>query len=144
MDIVLSQFYIEAGANFPFTHVFQQKISREISKLVETTEEFTSKYGADFTIIIRISAKTLIDAIEFRGPTIFKRDKDVEYTMFLPYTPLANEVANSGSYEAPFHNILEGAAECPERLGLECSKLRAEFSGITRRFLDDKTIRSTV
>jgi len=53
--------------------------------LVTSSIEFENKYGADWNIIIRISAKAGLSENELRGPTVFKKDKDLEFTIFLPY-----------------------------------------------------------
>ena len=85
MNIHVSQIYPEAGVNYPFTHRFQQFLSRALTESVAPSANFVALYGDGFDLIFRMSAKSGIDRPECRGPTVFRRDKDVEYTIFLPF-----------------------------------------------------------
>jgi hypothetical protein len=91
MRVHFGQIYIEPGITFPFSHHFQRRLAEEITALVKPSETFTKKFGADWELMFRISAKTQIDENEIRGPTIYKRDKNVEYTVFLPFDVIAHE-----------------------------------------------------
>ncbi|MCA9195620.1 MAG: hypothetical protein KDB03_27800 [Planctomycetales bacterium] len=85
MNIYVAQIYPEAGVNYPFTHQFQQFMSKTLTDSVPKSEAFAEKYGGDFDLMFRMSAKSGIEQPEIKGPTVFKRDKDVEYTIFLPF-----------------------------------------------------------
>lgn len=85
MNVYVSQVYPEAGASYPFTHRFQRFVSKAITDRITSSDSFVRKYGEDFDLIFRMSAKSGIQNTEIKGPTVFKRDKDVEYTIFLPY-----------------------------------------------------------
>jgi hypothetical protein len=85
MNIFFGQIYIEPGITFPFSHKFQKLISEEVTKNTSPSAYFKNLYGGDWDLIFRISAKQEIDNLEIRGPTKFKKDCDVEYTLFLPY-----------------------------------------------------------
>ena len=87
MNLYVGQVYIEAGANYPFTHLFQRFIHKKLTESVRPSAMFTQKYGDDYDVIFRMSAKSGIERSEIRGPTVFKRDKDVEYSIFLPFRP---------------------------------------------------------
>lgn len=88
MPIYFAQFYIEAGVSFPFSHLFQCRLSDEVTTLIAPSAFFAERYGDDWDLIIRISAKSAIQNTEVRGPTVFKRDKDVEYSIFLPFSTI--------------------------------------------------------
>jgi hypothetical protein len=85
MKVSISQIYIEPGVSFPFSHHFQRLFSGEITALVVPSVKFIEKYGSDFALIFRMSAKQDIQGNEIRGPTVFRKAKDVEYTIFLPF-----------------------------------------------------------
>ena len=85
MEIYFSQIYIEAEATFPLSNHFQKFLSKEITSLAAPSEQFIKQYGEDWNLIFRISAKKDIDATMICGPTAFKKQKDVEFTIFLPF-----------------------------------------------------------
>ncbi len=85
MKIHFGQIYIEAGASFPFTHKYQLAISENVSKLVVPSDSFVSLYGQDYELMIRVSAKKGLKENEIKGPTVFKKEKDIEFTIFLPH-----------------------------------------------------------
>src|SRR5204862_71635 len=78
--------YIEVGVNFPFNYLFQRFLGKEITALVEPSTKFIKKYGSDYELIFRISAKKSLVDNEIRGPSVYRKDKHVEYTVFLPYS----------------------------------------------------------
>jgi hypothetical protein len=137
MKIFVCQLYIETGASFPFSHHFQLLVSDRVTNLVKTTNEFRERYGAVEKVVVNVSAKTSIANVELRGPTRFKKTNSIEYTVFLPYTILQEEVARSSSFEAPICQILVGTADALERLGLDCSRFRLEIDSLLRTIMAD-------
>ena len=85
MKVYFGQFYIQPDVTFPFSHRLQRRLAEEITGLVTPSAIFTREYGSDWELMFRISAKTQIDDNDIRGPTVYKRDRDVEYTIFLPF-----------------------------------------------------------
>ena len=47
MNVYVSQIYIQAGVNFPFSHHFQLHLSQELTKRVEPSALFINTYGED-------------------------------------------------------------------------------------------------
>src|SRR5687767_1993286 len=107
MQVHICLFPVEAGAEFPWNYRFQTYISEEVTSLVEPGPWFSAKYGDDWELIFNISARwspnedgtergeELTESaqaklaryrsftpeprrVEIRGPTVFKKDKDVE------------------------------------------------------------------
>jgi len=97
MRIYFGQIYIEAGVSFPFSHIFQHRLSEEVTALATPSPLFVKKYGDDWDLMFRISAKAALRDTEIRGPSVFKKDKDVEYSIFLPFTIIraAEDVART-------------------------------------------------
>src|SRR5438128_660345 len=99
MKVHFGQIYIEPGVEFPFSHLFQRYLAKEVTALVVPSGKFIEKYGSDFELMFRISAKNGIQDNEIRGPTVFRKAKDVEYTVFLPFDII------SGTHDVP-HSAL--------------------------------------
>jgi hypothetical protein len=85
MNISVGQIYVEAGVSLPFSHLMQIWLGQQLSTLVLLTPDFAKVHGTDFALVIRISARKGLKENDVKGPTVFKRTKDVEYTLFLPY-----------------------------------------------------------
>jgi hypothetical protein len=85
MKIWFGQIYIEPGVSFPFSYRFQHRLSEEVTALVLPSAKFIDTYGSDFELMFRISAKRGIEDNEIKGPTVFRKSHDVEYTVFLPF-----------------------------------------------------------
>ena len=88
MKIYFGQIYIEAGVSFPFSFLFQRHLSDVVTELTTPSPMFLKKYGDDWDLIFRISAKSAIQDTEVRGPTVFRKDKNVEYSIFLPFSSI--------------------------------------------------------
>jgi hypothetical protein len=85
MKLAFSQVYIELGAGFPFSVHFQRLLTNEVTALVRPSGEFVEAYGDMLELGINVSAKHHLDTSEIRGPTVFKKSKAVEFTIFLPF-----------------------------------------------------------
>ena len=116
MKVHFGQIYIEPGVTFPFSHHLQRRLSTEITSLITTSETFTAKYGADWQLMFRISAKSKIHEIEIKGPTVYERDKDVEYTLFLPFDVIAHE---DNASQMALQLLLKGCCDVFRELGFD-------------------------
>jgi hypothetical protein len=92
MKVFVSQLNIQPGVSFPFSHVMQSLLHETLSALAVPSPAFTDKYGADFNLIVRLSAKREPKQNEIKGPTVFKKEKEVEYTLFLPFEAIIEQV----------------------------------------------------
>lgn len=120
MKVWFGQIYIEAGVSFPFSHHFQLRLSQEVTALVVPSPKFLNKYGENFELMFRISAKEALEDNEIRGPTVFKRTKDVEYTVFLPFTVIMQQA------DAPKHALkylLKGVCNVFDQLEIDTTNL---------------------
>ncbi|MCW1926492.1 hypothetical protein OKA05_28330 [Luteolibacter arcticus] len=123
MNVYFGQIYIEPGVEFPWSLRFQRQISDEISPLISASESFIGKFGGDWSMMFRISAKQEIDCVEVRGPTVFKKSRSIEFSLFLPFDiiPRGDEFARP-ALNFLFDGIQEGFAE----VGIEAAKLEAQ------------------
>ncbi|WP_406694612.1 hypothetical protein V5E97_26440 [Singulisphaera sp. Ch08] len=137
MKIGFSQIYVEPSACFPFSHLFQRRLSEEVTALVEPSALFVERYGEDFELMFRISAKQALDDTEIRGPTVFKKTKDVEYTTFLPFAVIMRQA------DAPRHAIiflLKGVYEVFDLLDISKFKLLDKQAELIEGICSDPTM----
>lgn len=82
-----------------------------------------------------MSAKEGLARPEIKGPTVFKRDKDVEYTVFLPFDRSVDMDVNTLSRALDL--LLSSMIEILEELDMTTTGLSAELSAIIDRILGD-------
>ncbi len=121
MRVIVSQLYPEARTWFPFTQFFQSKLSDWLSQKASMWQVFDETYGTDYTLIFRMSAKRDISQTEIVGPTVFRRTKDVEYTIFLPF---------DGSLSYDNQDLLLAATRCVTAVSEILTKLQICVDGI--------------
>src|SRR5262252_8362153 len=97
MKVHFGQIYVEPGITFPFSLHFQRRLSDEVSALLAPSAKFIQQYGENWELMFRISAKRTIHDCEIRGPSVFKKDKDLEFTIFLPFDVIQSEVSSTRS-----------------------------------------------
>jgi hypothetical protein len=127
MEIAFSQIYIEAGVAFPFSYRFQHYISRKVMAAVTPSATFREKYGRDFDLVFNVSAKTGTNDNEIRGPAVFKKTKDVEYTIFLPFDVISRkrDVPRSA-----LQFLLKGTCSVLEALDIDTTRLKKQQDSI--------------
>ena len=91
-----------------------------MTDLVQPSPLYLERYGADFELMFRISAKRAIQNIEVRGPTVFKKSKDVEYTIFLPFAVI---MSHADAPRRAIDFLLNGVCEVFDALEISSAKL---------------------
>jgi hypothetical protein len=136
MKVHFGQIYIEPGVRFPFSYHFQRRLSQTIAALVVPSAKVIKQYGSDFKLIFNISAKKAIQDNEIRGPTVFKKTKDVEYTLFLPFDVISR---NSEVLQSALTFLLKGVCSVLRSLDIDTAKIvEAEASMIENLCSDPK------
>nr|WP_319396803.1 hypothetical protein [uncultured Desulfobacter sp.] len=95
---------------------------------------YIEKYGTDWELIFRISAKKEIKDNEIKGPSVFKNDKDVEYTIFLPF-----DIINL-SLDVPklaIEFLLKGCCEVFRELGINTEIIENKSQSIIEDICSD-------
>ena len=134
MTIHFGQVYVQPGVSFPFTHHFQRRLSEAISALVEPSPTFAKKFGDDYALIFRISAKKGLHDNEVLGPTVFKKARDVEYTVFLPF----DEIARSSDVpRTALRYLLKGVCSVFNSLGIDSSRVVGAQESIVEGICSD-------
>ena len=84
--------------------------------------------------MFNISAKTGITDNEVRGPTVFKRTRDVEFTIFLPFDTI---VQTDDVTLAAVRFLMAGVYKVLESLEIDASPLKAREDDILERVRSD-------
>ncbi|MFN5322247.1 MAG: hypothetical protein ACK493_13815 [Planctomycetota bacterium] len=135
MTIYVSQIYPEAGVSYPFSHEFQKHLGGLINAEVGMSQRFTEQYGPDYDLIFRVSAKSGLVAPEIKGPTVFKRDKDVEYTVFLPFDRAAD--LETSTLSRVLEMLLASVISILNGLGMSTMSLVNNSRAIVSQILSD-------
>ena len=133
MKIFVGQIYIKPGVSFPFSLRFQKWLGDALTQRVVASELFRNAYADNFRLGLRISAKDDIDQTEIKGPTVFKRDKSVEFTIFLPH-----RICNYNEPECSLgvlRLILRSAIRVLEGLGLDAAKVKNDLAALEDDFV---------
>src|SRR5262245_29585433 len=136
MLVHFGQIYIGQGS-FPFSHHFQHRISEAVTALVEPSAKFIQKYGKDFDLIFNVSAKQGFQDNEVRGPSVFRKTKDVEYTVFLPFDVIIRHA------DAPRHALrflLRGVCAVFDRLEIDKARLLDQQESLIEGICSDPTM----
>ena len=135
MIIYVSQIYPEAGVSYPFSHRFQKCLSELVNAEVGVSPKFADQYGPDYDLIFRMSAKEGLAMPEIKGPTVFKRDKDVEYTVFLPFDRTVE--LESSTLSRAVEMLLASMITVLDSLGISTTSLAQNSSAIVSQILGD-------
>jgi len=138
MNIFFSQVYIRPGIDYPFSHLFQKWFSARISELVQPSSQFIKSYGLNYDLIFRISAKTEILKPEIKGPTVFKRNRDVEFTIFLPHN--GTKPSGRSEYADVLNHLLDGVVVVLNSLDISTSQLIEKSSNLIESVVNDPTM----
>jgi hypothetical protein len=137
MKVYVSQIYIKPGVSFPFSHLMQRWLSAELSSLANHSTDFAKKYGAEYELMIRLSADTQTTENEIRGPTVYKKTKDVEYSLFLPYDVI---IKAKGGCRGALEYILNGICRIFKLTGIDPGMLNERRESIITHICSDPTM----
>ena len=132
MKIHVGQIYIEPGATFPFSHTFQNWISKELTKRVRASPAYIKAYGSDYELMFNLSAKSGIRKPEIKGPTVFRKTKDVEYSVFLPFEKKA--VPGRDGYERQLRLLLDCVLSVLRTLGVDGARIENDSALLIEGF----------
>ena len=135
MRVFVGQIYIRPGIDFPFSHHMQSWLSEQLTALASPGPAFLKSYEKTFDLMIRVSAKTEIGENEIKGPTVFKKDKDVEYTVFLPFDAI--RAAGARGRRLAAERLLDGVTAVFVRAGVEASDLPARRDDLIEQLSTD-------
>jgi hypothetical protein len=137
MKVSVGQIYIKPGVSLPFSHLMQRWLSAELSSVTDDSVESERKYGAGFNLVINVSADTQISDNKIKGPTIFKKDKDVEFTLFLPFDVI---VAAADGRRVALEYLLGGIHSVFKQAGIGTERLAERKAFIIEHIYSDPTM----
>jgi hypothetical protein len=108
-----------------------------VTALVKPSPKFIKKYGREFELMFNVSAKRGIRENEIRGPSVFRKTKDVEYTIFLPFDVIMRDA------EAPksaLRFLLEGVCTVFDLLEISKSRLLERQDELINGICSDPTM----
>ena len=129
MKVGFVQAYMQQGAEFPFTCDFQRFLSAEVTSATIASEEYQEKYGEDCTLRFYISAKHDLHDNEVRGPSVFRKTKDIEYTIFLPFSVI---MRRNDPRRAALNFLFQGIYKVFEKLRIDSTNVRMREEEWTR------------
>ena len=136
MKIFIGQVYIRPGINYPFSCYFQKWLGEELTKLVKPSEFFIKTYSDEYSLIFRMSAKSEIIEPEIFGPTVFKKDKKVEFTIFLPHGGKQENL--NKEYIVPLTILLNSIIKIFRTMGIDVSAVEKKTSILINQIISDK------
>jgi hypothetical protein len=139
MNIYATQIYIEAGINYPFSHIWQRFMFRQLTLRVQPSKKFCQTYGDDFDLTFNISSKSAIERPEVFGPTVFKKDKDVEYTIFLTYDRTTT-LDNLRSFDAVLQQLFAEIVNVLEKLEIDTDLLVKDAPQLIDEIIGEKSM----
>jgi hypothetical protein len=140
MNIYVRQIYTKPGVRFPFSIPWQQWVSKRLSTLADASPAFCTVYGSDFNLVFNISAQTGILDNDVKGPTVFRQDKDVEYTIFLPFDVIRS--SETGCMKA-MQYVVAGVRTVLKDLEIDTTRLNAGETDIIRHCCSDPAMLET-
>ena len=86
MRIFITQVYVKPSFKFKLSQNLVKQLSNRINEKNFFENDFKKKYRG-FDIIIDISSlpESEISDLKIKGPTIFNKDKQIEYVLYIPY-----------------------------------------------------------
>jgi hypothetical protein len=135
LRIHIVQIYVNAGIRYSFTHVFQRRMQEILSNLVRPSGEFSRRYGSDFAVVFNLSAQTGISVPRIVGPAVYRKTKDVEYTIFLPHD--GSDANQLDDYTKQIRDFLAGVIDVLERLKLDAAPVKEKTDDIVREISSD-------
>jgi hypothetical protein len=137
VKVSVTQIYIEPGVWFPFSHHMQRFLREQLSTLSGEASEFCKKYGNNFALTINISAKQQIASSQIKGPSVFRKTRDVEYTLFLPFDAIMTPL---GGCRAAAEFLLDGVRTIFQKVGIEIAPLDEKRASIIEHLCSDPTM----
>lgn len=91
MNISFGQIYPEIDTDFNLTNTILIELKTKINKFNQSFRTYESAFKTrDFSTIFIVSATKKNDTLTIDGPTIFRKDKSIEFVLHIPYKKFSN------------------------------------------------------
>lgn len=132
MKIIFSQIFIQVGVKFNFSFMMYNYLQEQFNLLITPSEKFSKLYGGEYELIFNVSAKRELAITEIIGPRTSKKNRTIEFTIFLPYTTtIKEEEPNKKALE----HLFQGTCEVFEKYVIDTSKLKTEQEKIIDKIM---------
>ena len=135
MKVYVSQIYPHVDARYPFSHIFQRYVSDKLTEYLERSEQL-AKEGIEI-VTFQMSAKRGIDSAEVYGPGIYKEDKEIEYTIFIPFR---GNTDSPGALAEALKHLFSEIIRISKKLGIGTGTLEKQYPKMIQEILSDKTM----
>ena len=135
MHIAVSQVYVSPDASFSFSWRFQVCIAKRLTQLIKCSDLFATRYSRRYTLGFYFSAKRGLRDNEIHGPSVSKRYKCVEYTIFVPFD-LAQE--SQCPNETALAYFIDGVVSVLDSLEIVTDELRSIRGSLVKELCGDK------
>lgn len=119
------------------SHDFKVALSEAMSRLVKPSPWFIKKYGRDFDVHFYFSTKSESSENEIRGPGVYRKGKDVEYSINLPFDVIRR---SADIPQSALTFLFHGACTALERLQIDTARLVAQQDAIIRGICTDPAL----
>ncbi len=139
MKVYIGQIYIETNAIYNFSHLFQRYIHEQLTRLVDPSPLFISKYGQrdlKFNMSAKsynVETKKKRKTNQIKGPTIVQEINNVEYSIFLPYDHKIE--AELDRHEFALVHLFDGIREVLGRYEIDTAAFSNTEHDIIRKIL---------
>lgn len=137
MTVHFGQIYIEPDIYFDFSTDFQLYLAKAVSELIDISPTYIKRFGGDYELMFRVSAKTCVKENDIKGPQVFRKDKDVEYTIFLPYKTI---MRNEDFYREALRYLFQGVYTVLESLDIDVARLKERESSLIDTICGDPSM----
>lgn len=115
----------------------QRWMAEQLSALSSEFSQAQTKYGSDFELMVRLGADTEMTQNAIKGPSVFRKTKDIEYFLDLPFDVIARS-SEGRRMAAEF--LLDGIRTIFEKAGIEVASLDEKRASIIDHLCSDPTM----
>ena len=135
MTILFTQIYTEADVNFPFSNDLLRFLDESVSNVTDPSTFYVNKFGNDFKIRIYINAQSNKLKNEIRGPRVYRKTKDIEYVIVLPYTVINK---HSDHRQIALDFLFQGVIEILNQMEIDTHNLSEKVKTLIATILSNK------
>ena len=135
MNIFVSQMYLKANINYPFSVEFQEFIHRELSLRVLPSRHYLSNYGDEFVLIFTLSADSELNAPKIMGPKVSRKYKEIDYSIFLTFD--ADSPQGPLTYNHALQELFASIIQVLHEFKIDTTKIHQDQEELIQRILSD-------
>jgi hypothetical protein len=133
MKIFFGLLFLDPDAVYPLSVRWCEFMSERISALDLPSAAFEAKYASGYNLIFRVNAERGLREVKVHGPTHFRRQRDVEFTIVLPHA--GEPIRNVAGCALALHLLFNGTARVLRELDVDPTNLEAAAPGIVAETL---------